>query len=296
KEPASSGGLPVGSRLAGRYEILAEIGHGGMGRVYRAHDHDLGEVVAIKTVLTSSEGGAGEETRLLREIQICRRISHPNVVRVHDLGRFDRGLFVTMEYLEGDRLDQVIERELPLPFSRIRTLLSEAAAGLQEAHRQGVVHRDLKPGNLMVTANRLKILDFGIASMRGLSGRLTQVGMVLGSPMYMSPEQIRGQQLDGRSDLYSLGLIAYALITGGEPFELNEPTVLVLQKLREDPPDIRTARPDTPESWAALVMRLLARDREDRFADAGELLAALAKLPVASTNPRSTMKIKAPEG
>ncbi|HEV2843762.1 MAG TPA: protein kinase [Thermoanaerobaculia bacterium] len=291
--PVISGGLPVGSRLAGRYEILAEIGHGGMGRVYRAHDHDLGEVVAIKTVLTSSEGGSGDEARLLREIQICRRISHPNVVRVHDLGRFDRGLFVTMEYLEGTSLDQVIEREAPLPFSRIRTLLGEAAAGLQEAHGQGIVHRDLKPGNFIVTANRLKILDFGIASMRGLSGRLTQVGMVLGSPMYMSPEQIRGRDVDGRSDLYSLGLIAYALVAGREAFELNEPTVLVLQKLREDPPDIRTIRPDTPESWATLVMRLLAREPEDRFANAGELLDALAQLP-ASPDPLSTRQFELP--
>lgn len=277
--PASSGGLPVGSRLSGRYEILAEIGHGGMGRVYRALDHDLGEEVAIKTVLTASEGGSGEEQRLLREIQICRRITHPNVVRVHDLGRFDRGLFVTMEYLDGTPLDKIIERESPLPFSRIRTLLTEAAAGLQEAHGLGIVHRDLKPGNFIVTANRLKILDFGIASMRGLGGRLTQVGMVLGSPMYMSPEQIRGREVDGRSDLYSLGLIAYAMVAGHEPFELNEPTVLVLQKLREDPPDIRTIRPDTPESWAALVMRLLAREPEDRFANAGELLDALTRLP-----------------
>jgi serine/threonine-protein kinase len=131
----------------------------------------------------------------------------------------------------------------------------------------------------MVTANRLKILDFGIASMRGLGARLTQVGMVLGSPMYMSPEQIRGRELDGRSDFYSLGLIAYTLIAGRDPFEANEPTVLVLQKLREDPPNVRTFRPDTPEAWSAFLARLLAREREDRFASARELLDALARLP-----------------
>ncbi|HEX6898762.1 MAG TPA: protein kinase [Thermoanaerobaculia bacterium] len=279
-EPQSTQGLPAGSRLAGRYEIVAEIGRGGMARVYKAHDHDLAETVAIKTVLTASEGGSGDEARLLREIQICRRLSHPNIVRVYDLGKFDRGLFVTMEYLEGDRLDHIIDREAPLSFGRIQSLLADAAAGLQEAHQQGIVHRDLKPGNLMVTANRLKILDFGIASMRGLGARLTQVGMILGSPMYMSPEQIRGRELDGRSDLYSLGLIAYALMGGREPFDLTEPTVLVLQKLREDPPDIQEIRPDTPEAWAAFLARLLARDPEDRYADAGEVLKALAKLPV----------------
>lgn len=279
KNTPVTGILSMGTRLAERYEILAEIGKGGMGRVYKALDHDLGETVAIKTVLTSSEGGAGDETRLLREVQICRRISHPNVVRVYDLGKFDRGLFVTMEYLEGTSLAEVIQNEFPLPFARIRSLLADAAAGLQEAHEQGIVHRDLKPGNLMVTPSRLKILDFGIASMRGLGARLTQVGMVLGSPMYMSPEQIRGRELDGRSDFYSLGLIAYTLIAGREPFEINEPTVLVLQKLREDPPDIRTFRPDAPEPWATFLARLLAREREDRFASARELLAALAQLP-----------------
>ncbi len=201
-------------------------------------------------------------------------------MRVYDLGKFDRGLFVTMEYLEGVSLEEVIKNDAPLPFARIRSLLADAAAGLQEAHEQGIVHRDLKPGNLMMTGNRLKILDFGIASMRGLGARLTQVGMVLGSPMYMSPEQIRGRELDGRSDFYSLGLIAYTLIAGREPFEATEPTVLVLQKLREDPPDIRAFRPETPDAWAWFLGRLLAREREERFASARELLEALALLPV----------------
>ena len=276
----SPGELAVGGRLGERYEILAELGRGGMGRVYKARDHELGEIVAIKTLLTSSDGGVGDEARLLREVQICRRISHPNVVRVYDLGRFNGGLFVTMELIEGNRLDDVIALDAPLPFAQVRSLVADIAAGLKEAHAQGIVHRDLKPTNLIVTAaNRLKILDFGIASMAGLGSRLTQVGFVMGSPMFMSPDQIRGGEVDGRSDLYSLGLIAYALITGREPFELLEATALVFKKLAEDPSDVRELRPETPESWVALLSRLLARQPEHRFQSAQEVLDALAKLP-----------------
>jgi eukaryotic-like serine/threonine-protein kinase len=278
--PASANLLPVGSRLAGRYEILSELGRGGMSRVYKARDLELGEIVAIKTMLAPEDGNAEEEARLLREVQICRRISHPNVVRVYDLGRFAGGLFVTMEYIEGRGLDDVIAKEAPLPFARIRSILAEIAAGLHEAHTQGIVHRDLKPGNVLVTTGRIKILDFGIASMAGLGSRLTQAGFVMGSPMYMSPDQILGHELDGRSDLYSLGVLAYTLIAGREPFDLMETRVLVLKQLHEPPPDIRRLRAETPVEWKALLERLLAKQPEDRFQSAQEVLAALAKLPV----------------
>jgi tetratricopeptide (TPR) repeat protein len=279
-QPEPSSDVPaVGRKLAGRYEILAELGRGGMGRVYKAYDHELGETVAMKTVLTSAEGGAGEETRLLREVQICRRISHPSVVRVYDIGRFANGLFVTMEHIEGVTLNELIAKESPLPFARIRSLLSEITSGLAEAHAQGVVHRDLKPSNVMVTASRAKILDFGIASMAGLGARLTRIGFVMGSPMYMSPEQILARELDGRSDLYSLGILAYTLIAGHEPFGPDDPTVVALQQLQQPPPDLRRLRLEMPEPWATLLDRLLAKRPEDRFQSAQEVLDALAGLP-----------------
>ncbi len=277
--PAVSGELRVGGRLAGRYEILAELGRGGMGKVYKARDLELGELVAIKTLLAPDQIGSDEETRLLREVQICRRISHPNVVRVYDLGRFAGGLFVTMEYIEGRGLEDVIDRESPLPFARIRFLLSEIAAGLHEAHAQGVVHRDLKPGNVLVTSGRVKILDFGIASMSGLGARLTQSGFAMGSPMYMSPDQILGRELDGRSDLYALGILAYTLIAGREPYDPMETRVLVIKQLQEAPPDVRRFRRDTPVEWVAFLDRLLAKEPDERFQSAQEALAALAKLP-----------------
>ena len=280
EEAVGVGPAPGGTPLAGRYELLAEIGRGGMGRVFKARDLELGELVAVKTLMAPDERGSADEARLLREVQICRRISHPNVVRVYDLGRFPGGLFVTMELLDGRSLDDVIENDTPLPFVRIRSILSEIAAGLYEAHSQGIIHRDLKPANVLVTASRVKILDFGIASMAGLGARLTHAGFVMGTPMYMSPDQILGHELDGRSDLYSLGVLAYALIAGREPFDSEDPRLLVLQHLREEPRDVRTWRPETPESWVALLGRLLAKSPEERFQSAQELLAALAQLPV----------------
>jgi serine/threonine protein kinase len=274
--PDDDGILIRGSRLADRYDVLSLIGRGGMGRVYKAHDRELDEIVAIKTVLRPA---TADEARLFREVQICRRISHPNVVRVFDLGRFPGGVFVTMEHLEGRNLDRVIAEDAPLPFDRIRAILSEVAAGLAEAHALGIVHRDLKPANVMLTATRVKILDFGIACMQGGDARLTQAGFVMGSPMYMSPDQLQGMELDGRSDLYSFGILAYTLIAGREPFEDADPTVLALKQLREEHPDVRTFRPETPEAWVDLLDGLLAKEPEDRFQSAREVLDVLALLP-----------------
>jgi hypothetical protein len=276
-------GLAVGQRLANRYDILGELGRGGMGRVYRARDLDLGEPVAIKTLLTPAEGAGSasdDEERLLRELQICRRVSHPNVVRVFDLGRFEGGIFITMELLEGQMLEDAIVKDQPIPLERIRFYLSEIAAGLQEAHSLGIVHRDLKPSNVMVTGRRLKILDFGIARMTGFDNRLTRTGFAFGSPMYMSPEQLLGQPLDGRSDLYALGILAYALITGREPFTDDNPAVLALMHLRDEIPDIRQGRPDLPTPWIGFIARLLAKEPDHRYASAEEVLAVLPTLPV----------------
>jgi tetratricopeptide (TPR) repeat protein len=279
--PRAPEGLAIGQRLANRYDIQGELGQGGMGRVYKARDLDIGEMVAIKTLLTPSEGATGdEEERLLRELQICRRVSHPNVVRVFDLGRFDGGIFITMELLEGQILDQLIGRLEPLPLDRIRFFLTEIAAGLQEAHSLGIVHRDLKPSNVMVMEKRVKILDFGIARMSGFDTRLTRTGLAFGSPMYMSPEQLLGHPLDGRSDLYSLGILAYAMIAGREPFDDENPAVLAVKHLQEEIPDVLRFRPRLPAAWKDLLARLLAKEPANRYASAQELLAALAALPL----------------
>jgi tetratricopeptide (TPR) repeat protein len=277
--PSEAGTVQIGQNLAGRYDILAEVGKGGMGMVYKALDRELGEVVAIKTL--HSSGSEAEQERLLREVQICRKISHPNVVRVFDIGRFGGGIFITMELVEGERLDTFIGRDRRLELGQVKTLLAQIAAGLKEAHLLGIVHRDLKPSNLMVTAKGVKILDFGIARMEGIDARLTHTGFAMGSPMYMSPEQLQGINLDGRSDLYSLGIVTYALVAGEEPFHDANVTLLLLKQLRDDPPDLRTVRPELPDAWWDFIKKLLAKHPDHRYASAQEVIAAVAALPEA---------------
>jgi hypothetical protein len=274
--------LVVGELLAERYEILAELGRGGMGRVYQAFDRDVGEPVAIKTLLGQPDDGSQDAERLLREIQICRKITHPNVVRLFDLGRFPGGIFLTMELLEGERLDHRIARQGTLPPPLVQHFLGEVAAGLQEAHSLGIVHRDLKPSNVFLTPLRLKILDFGIARQLGSDTRLTATGFAVGSPAYMSPEQLQGLPLDGRSDLYSAGVLAFTMLAGREPFTGSTAASLAVQHLQQQPPDLRRLRPDLPAGWPEMVARLLAKRPADRFQSAAEMGAAVAALPVAS--------------
>jgi serine/threonine protein kinase len=219
-------------------------------------------------------------------VQICRRISHPNVVRVFDMGRFAGGIFVTMELLEGVILEDLISPMSPLPFSRIRRYLTEIATGLQEAHDLGIVHRDLKPANVFATERGLKILDFGIARMSGFDAQFTQTGLVFGSPAFMSPEQLLAQPLDGRSDLYSLGVVAFDLICGQVPFRQENPNALAMAHIHDPLPDIRTYRAETPVAWQELLERLTAKRPEDRFASAAEVIEALARLPEPEIDPQ----------
>ena len=272
--------LQVGDTLVGRYDLQAVLGRGGMGRVYRARDRELSEIVAVKTLLSSAAFGSSDQERLLREVQIARRITHPNVVRVYDLGRFDGGIFVTMEYLEGRTLDKVLEEEGPLELHRLRNVLHQLLAGLEPAHQLKIVHRDLKPSNVHLgPGGHVKLLDFGIARMEGTEVDLTLKNEVLGSPKYMSPEQIRGDSLDGRSDIYSMGVVAYTLLAGREPFRGKNPSTIAAKQLRDEPPSIVQFRADLPSAWEEFLARCLEKDREKRFADVAEAREALIDLP-----------------
>ncbi len=272
-------GLLPGQMLAERYLILGELGRGGMSRVYRAEDRELGDKVAIKTVLTPALGHSEEAERLLQEVRICRKITHPNVVRVHDFGRFPGGIFIIMELLEGPGLEQIILQESPLPLRRIRDILREIALALSEAHRLDIVHRDLKPANVILSGDRVKVMDFGIARMGSASTNLTQTGQVVGSPRYMAPEQIQGLPLTGTCDLYALGVLAFTLLAGREPFLGDNTTTIVLKHLHEPPPDVREFRPDLPQPWLDLLSRLLAKKPADRIQSAAELIPWLERLP-----------------
>jgi tetratricopeptide (TPR) repeat protein len=268
---------PPGTVVAGRYEIVRELGRGGMGRVYRARDREMGEEIAIKVVLGRAE--TSEEDRLRREVQITRRLTHPNIVRVFDLGRHDGVLYVTMEVVDGQRLDHLIAGAAGTPLDRIRDITSQIASGLAVAHAVGVVHRDLKPGNVILTAQGVKILDFGIARPLDATTQLTQTGYALGTPAYMSPEQVRGEPLDGRSDLYALGVVVFTLLCGREPFLAENPTAVALMHLQNQPPDVRQYRADAPAEWALFVDRLLEKDPAARYAMAADVERAVAALP-----------------
>ncbi len=275
----SSGEWPAGYRLANRYEILGTLGRGGMGCVYKARDTALGEVVAIKTVMRGQGESSNEhEERLLRELQICRKIDHPNVVRVFDFGRFPGGLFLTMELIEGQGLDVLMKDVEPMPLEQVRRVLSEIVSGLGSAHALNIVHRDLKPGNVILNDKRLKILDFGVAKI-GDDVRLTQTGFAVGSPLYMSPEQLQGLSIDGRSDLYAVGILAFALLAGYEPFHGETFTTIAMGHLQSPVPDLHRIRPGLPQPWITLVENLLEKRAEDRPANADEVIERLAALP-----------------
>jgi serine/threonine-protein kinase len=263
--------LGPGAILNERWEILDVLGMGGMACVYRAQDRELDEVVAIKTLRRSGPGQSEDEERLLREVQICRRLSHPNIVRVHDVGRFESGLFVTMEFIEGLALDALMAlRQAP---ARVHALTTQIVAGLGEAHAAGVVHRDLKPGNLMISMDRVKIVDFGIAHALGPQDH---EGKVVGSPLYMAPEQFRREPLDGRTDLYALGVVVFALLTGREPYLGRDLSEVARAHLEQPIPRIATLREDLDPSWQELVDRLLAKDPSERFDSAQSVGATLA--------------------
>jgi serine/threonine-protein kinase len=186
-----------------------------------------------------------------------------------------------MELVEGQPLDKLLREEAPLPLRRARALLREIARGLEAAHALRIVHRDLKPSNVVVAGERVKILDFGIARLVGQELHLTAPGDAIGSPMYMSPEQIRGTALDGRSDFYSLGVLAFQALTGRAPFTGQSSSEIILKHLQDAPADIRELRPGLPEEWQAFVARLLSKAPAGRYPDAPAVLEAIAALPEA---------------
>ena len=230
-QPQALFGLEPGQRLADRFVIERSIGHGGMGAVYLARDERLGEAVALKIMhgMALLDPAAGD--RLRREASAARRISHVNVVKIHDVGD-DRGhLFLSMEYVDGQSLKELISRHSVLPLERVRDYIGQICEGLAAAHAQGVVHRDLKPGNVIVTPDqKVKIIDFGLARVANLEG-MTATGMLLGTPEYMAPEQIKGGTIDARTDLYSLGALTYHALVGRPPFTGDTPIAVSLAQL-----------------------------------------------------------------
>jgi serine/threonine protein kinase/Tfp pilus assembly protein PilF len=267
--------LARGTVFANRYEIIEELGVGGMGRVYRAEDTKVKEQVALK--LLRPEISADKKTidRFRNELKVARRIRHKNVTGMYDLGE-DRGVhYITMEYVSGEDLRSLIRRVGQLPVAKSVAIAGQICEGLSEAHGLGIVHRDLKPSNIMIDREgNARIMDFGIARSMGTSG-VTEAGMMVGSPEYMSPEQAEAGDIDQRSDIYSLGIILYEMLTGRRPFEAETSIGLLLKHRAERPQDPRDLNALVPESLSRVILRCLEKDRDKRWANVQELLAAL---------------------
>jgi serine/threonine-protein kinase len=257
----------------GRYHIQSELGRGAMGVVYKATDSVLERTVAVKTVNITLEREYAEkyEQRFYQEAKAAGGLNHPNIVTIHDVGKAGDVVFMAMEYIEGVELRTLTGEGRPLRVPQAVSIAAQVAEGLAYAHQRGVVHRDIKPANIMVVANGpVKITDFGIARMRG-SGDLTQTGTLLGSPKYMSPEQVIGKRADHRSDIFSLGVILYEMLCGAAPFNGENVTALMYQIVNFVPPAPSTLNEAVPELLDYIVAKMLAKPLEQRYQDAAEL-------------------------
>lgn len=257
----------------GRYEILAELGQGAMGVVYKARDPMLDRVVAIKTVSLTlpKEELAEYEARFYQEAKAAGGLSHRNIVTIYDIGRSERIAYMAMEFLEGDELRKLLQARAPIPLSRALDIGAQVAEGLQYAHERQIIHRDIKPANIMVLQDGLvKITDFGIARMRNNEVK-TMTGMILGSPKYMSPEQVSGKRADTRSDIFSLGVVVYEMLTGTSPFVADNIHGVMYQTMNFNPPAPKTLNPDLPEVLNFIVAKALAKNLDDRYQKAKDL-------------------------
>jgi serine/threonine protein kinase len=279
----------------GRYEILAEIGQGSMGTVYKARDPALDRVVAVKTINLNlpKDELAEYEARFYQEARAAGGLNHPNIVTIYDIGKSERVAYMAMEYLEGDELRTILATGVLLPVIQALDVAAQVAEGLFYAHERHIVHRDIKPANIMVVRDGLvKITDFGIARMRTNEVK-TMTGMILGSPKYMSPEQVAGKRADHRSDLFSLGVVLYEMLTGQTPFQGDSIHGIMYQILNSTPPPVTQRKPDLPEILDLIVAKALNKNMEERYQSARDLAkdlqdckemlqgraAAAAKLP-----------------
>ncbi len=272
--------LAIGTSLAGRYDIRGIIGRGGMGVVYLARDRELNEDVAVKTIrsdLVSDDKARGED--LKAEIRLARRISHRNVVRTHDLGESGGVLFVTMEYVRGITVRELLKTRGRLGVASTLALARQFADALAVAHAAGVIHRDVKPENALVDSEGvLKVMDFGIARLAETTSTATQSGLVVGTPMYMAPEQLMGEAVDARADIYSLGVVMYECLTGYPPFAAPTTVALIARVLTSVPIPPADINPEVPPALSGLVLQLLAKEAAARPADAHALLNQLAEM------------------
>ncbi len=271
----------LGKIIENKYRLIAKLGAGGMGSVYRAERLLIGDQIAVKILHTEHVAQPQSFERFRREAQAAARLKHPNAVSIYDFGNTADGLvYLVMEMVEGQTLRQIIKTSGPLTPTAAAEIISQVCSALEEAHHQQIVHRDLKPDNIIVNTTinglRTKVLDFGIAKFRDLTaGDLTQTGSVMGTPHYMSPEQCLGEELDHRSDIYSLGIVLYEMLTGIVPFNSPISTAVVVQHVNQKPPSLRAMNVSISKEVERVVLHALEKKREARQGTATTLSAEL---------------------
>jgi beta-lactam-binding protein with PASTA domain/predicted Ser/Thr protein kinase len=289
----------INTLFDGRYRVLRKLGSGGMADVYLAEDEELGRRIAIKIL---NERHASDEQfveRFRREAKNAAGLSHPNIVQIYDRGEAEGTYYIAMEYLEGRTLKETAARQ-PLPLREAIGYVREILAALRFAHRKGIVHRDIKPHNALIDADgRVKVTDFGIAR-AGAASQMTEAGSIIGTAQYLSPEQARGAPVDHRSDLYSLGIVLYELVTGAVPFTGDTPVEIAMKHLSTVPEPPSSRRPELPRALDQVVLRALAKDPEDRYSSAEEMDAELARvaegLPVSTETAEAATAVLAGAG
>ncbi len=277
------------AEVFGRYRVVSEIGRGGMGVVYRAHDPELDREVAVKHIQLAPDASRDVrdelEKRFRREAKAAARIHHPGVVVIHDVGTTETGLYLVMELVDGESLGRRLERGVFPDRGAALEVAARAAEALAAAHRAGVVHRDVKPANILISRDgRVLLTDFGVARSLDEVSELTRTGMVVGSPAYMAPEQLRGGAVDGRADLFSLGVVLYEMLLRKRPFPAQSITTLLYQILHEDPLADPSISRELDVPTADVLRKLLAKETSDRYPDAALAAAALRELPLEATN------------
>ena len=257
----------------GKYEIVGKLGQGAMGEVFRAHDPVLNRAVAVKRISAGLDADEMVRKRFQREAQSAALLSHPNIITVYELGIEGDQLFMAMELLDGVDLKHAIAARQMTLDEKIG-VVQQICEGLAFAHAHDIVHRDLKPANIhILPGGKVKIMDFGLARLSG--SEMTTTGMVMGTPHYMSPEQVKGQKADARSDIFALGCVFYELLSGHKPFDAESMHGVLYKIMQEEPTPVREAAPGTPEALAHIVEKALAKNPDERFPNAGDLLVAL---------------------
>lgn len=283
-DAASSCGLPQAPVQVDHYRILRRIGEGAMGVVFEAEDVRTRKRVALKFMKPDLAQNETSRQRFLREARIAASLKHPNIVAIYEVGEFSSiGIpYLAMEYLAGESLRERLKRHGPLPWREVCRLGAQVAEGLAAAHQRGLVHRDVKPANIWLQepGQHIKILDFGLARFQDQDVELTKSGVVVGTPAYMSPEQIRGWELDDRSDIFSLGIVLYECLVGRRPFHGDDLYAIISQVLTETPPSPKQLRPDVPADVSGYVMKLLEKDRAQRPKTAVDVAETLQRLAV----------------